>query len=55
MSELEKFKLQLCQFAEKCDWEQFYSLKNLAMALCVEVAEIAEEKQRVRSSFLTNK
>ena len=45
MSELEKFKLQLCQFAEERDWEQFHSPKNLSMALSVEVAEIAEHFQ----------
>ena len=45
MSELEKFRLQLRQFAEKRDWEQFHSPKNLSMALSVEVAEVVEHFQ----------
>jgi NTP pyrophosphatase (non-canonical NTP hydrolase) len=32
-------------FAQKRDWEQFHSPKNLAMALSVEVAEIVEHFQ----------
>ncbi len=32
-------------FAQKRDWEQFHSAKNLAMALSVEVAEIVEHFQ----------
>jgi NTP pyrophosphatase (non-canonical NTP hydrolase) len=35
----------LRQFAAERDWEQFHSPKNLAMALSVEVAEIAEHFQ----------
>lgn len=42
MQELVK-RLRL--FAEERDWEQFHSPKNLAMALSVEVAEIAEHFQ----------
>jgi len=45
MSDLEKFKLQLRQFAEERDWEQFHSPKNLSMALSVEVSEIVEHFQ----------
>lgn len=45
MSELEKLKLQLRQFAEERDWDQFHSPKNLTMALSVEVAEIVEHFQ----------
>lgn len=33
------------KFAQKRDWEQFHSPKNLAMALSVEVAEIVEHFQ----------
>jgi NTP pyrophosphatase (non-canonical NTP hydrolase) len=36
---------RLRQFAAERDWEQFHSPKNLAMALSVEVAEIAEHFQ----------
>jgi NTP pyrophosphatase (non-canonical NTP hydrolase) len=32
-------------FAQKRDWDQFHSPKNLAMALSVEVAEIVEHFQ----------
>jgi len=37
--------MALRQFARARDWEQFHSPKNLAMALAVEVAEIAEHFQ----------
>jgi NTP pyrophosphatase (non-canonical NTP hydrolase) len=33
------------QFARERDWEQFHTPKNLAMALSVEVAELAEHYQ----------
>jgi len=33
------------KFAQKRDWDQFHSPKNLAMALSVEVAEIVEHFQ----------
>ena len=36
---------RLLRFAQERDWEQFHSPKNLAMALSVEVAEIAEHFQ----------
>jgi NTP pyrophosphatase (non-canonical NTP hydrolase) len=42
---LQKLSEQLRQFAAERDWEQFHSPKNLAMALSVEVAEIAEHFQ----------
>ena len=32
-------------FAQKRDWDQFHSPKNLAMALSVEVAEVVEHFQ----------
>lgn len=35
----------LRQFAAERDWEQFHTPKNLAMALSVEVAELAEHFQ----------
>lgn len=40
--ELEALKLRLRRFADERDWAQFHSPKNLAMALSVEVAELAE-------------
>jgi NTP pyrophosphatase (non-canonical NTP hydrolase) len=42
---LQKLSERLRQFAAERDWEQFHSPKNLAMALSVEVAEIAEHFQ----------
>ena len=45
MTELEKIKLRLREFAEDRDWEQFHSPKNLSMALSAEVAEIIEHFQ----------
>jgi len=45
MSELEKIKLRLRQFAKERDWDQFHSPKNLSMALSAEVAEIVEHFQ----------
>lgn len=37
------------QFARERDWEQFHTPKNLAMALSVEVAELAEHFQWLQS------
>jgi NTP pyrophosphatase (non-canonical NTP hydrolase) len=42
---LEDLRDILRQFADDRDWEQFHSPKNLAMALGVEVAELAEHFQ----------
>lgn len=41
----ELIKLQLREFAEQRDWDQFHSPKNLAMALNVEAAELLEHFQ----------
>jgi dCTP diphosphatase len=45
MKELNQLKLQLRQFAEERDWDQFHSPKNLSMALIVEAAELVEHFQ----------
>jgi dCTP diphosphatase len=45
ISTLDDLKNALRLFAEERDWEQFHSPKNLAMALSVEVAELAEHFQ----------
>lgn len=45
MSELVGLAERLRAFARERDWEQFHSPKNLAMALSVEVAELAEHFQ----------
>ena len=44
MSELnfEDLAVRLKKFAEARDWEKFHTPKNLAMALSVEVSELAE-------------
>lgn len=40
-----KLSAQLRDFADRRDWQQFHSPKNLAMALIVEAAELLEEFQ----------
>lgn len=41
-SALNDLIIQLRQFADERDWDQFHSPKNLAMALIVEAAELVE-------------
>ncbi len=43
--EFERLKLQLRDFAEERDWDQFHSPKNLSMALIAEAAELLEHFQ----------
>ena len=45
ITSLDDLQAALQQFADERDWEQFHSPKNLAMALGVEVAELAEHFQ----------
>lgn len=45
MKELNQLKVQLRQFANERDWDQFHSPKNLSMALIVEAAELVEHFQ----------
>lgn len=45
MGELEKTELQLRQFVEQRDWDQFLSPNNLSMALSAEVSGIVEHFQ----------
>ncbi len=55
---LDEIKLKLREFAQKRDWEQFHSPKNLSMALSVEASEIVEHFQWMteqESSELTAK
>ncbi len=42
MRDLEELKERLRVFVAERDWDQFHSPKNLAMALSVEAAELAE-------------
>ena len=45
MTDIEKLQQRLQEFADQRDWNQFHSPKNLAMALVVEAAELAEHFQ----------
>jgi dCTP diphosphatase len=45
MRDFDEIKDYLREFAEKREWTQFHSPKNLAMALSVEVAELLEHFQ----------
>ena len=42
---LDQLRRQLADFAERRDWQQFHSPKNLAMALIAETAELIEHFQ----------
>lgn len=42
MDSLDDLEKQLLKFARERDWEQFQSPKNLSMAICGEVGELAE-------------
>ncbi len=42
---LENLRRQLAEFAQRRDWEQFHSPKNLSMALIAEAAELVEHFQ----------
>lgn len=44
-NDINKLKLQLREFADTRDWNQFHSPKNLSMALSIEVGEIMEHFQ----------
>lgn len=43
--DLDSLKLTLREFADRRDWNQFHSPKNLCMALAVEVSELTEHFQ----------
>ena len=42
MDSLNELKIKLRQFAADRDWDQFHSPKNLSMALCGEIGELAD-------------
>jgi dCTP diphosphatase len=42
LSDLDRLREQLREFAAARDWDQFHSPKNLAMALSVEAGELLE-------------
>ncbi len=42
---LENLRRQLAEFAQRRDWDQFHSPKNLSMALIAEAAELVEHFQ----------
>ena len=45
MTDIEKLRDAMREFARVRDWDQFHSPKNLAMALSVEAAELLENFQ----------
>lgn len=45
MTDLEKIRLRISQFAAERDWDQFHSPKNLSMALAAESGELLEQFQ----------
>ena len=45
MTDIEQLQRRLQAFADRRDWNQFHSPKNLTMALIVEAAELAEHFQ----------
>jgi len=45
MDSLQDLQAALRAFAEERDWRQYHSPKNLAMALCGEIGELAEHFQ----------
>lgn len=47
MDPLQELRDRLRQFAAARDWDQFHSLKNLAIALMIEAGELAEHFQWV--------
>jgi len=51
---LEDLRLRLANFAEKRDWNQFHSPKNLSMALIAEAAELVEIFQWLTESESQN-
>ena len=42
MSDIERLKAALREFARQRDWQQFHTPKNLAMALAAEAGELLE-------------
>ena len=45
MSDLTELKMEIQGFADRRDWRQFHTPKNLAMAICGEAGELAAELQ----------
>lgn len=45
MSDLTELQDEIRAFADRRDWQQFHTPKNLAMALCGEAGELAAELQ----------
>jgi len=54
MTEIDKLIERIRTFNKERDWEQFHSPKNLAMALIVEVSEIAEHFQWLKTEESEN-
>ena len=47
---VEKINLEVSKFIQDRDWDQFHSIKNLAMALSVETSELVEIFQWLKES-----
>ena len=45
MEEIEQLALQISEFADARDWEQFHTPKNLSMAIAGEAGELVSEFQ----------
>lgn len=45
MDSIDQLRQRLKSFTEKRDWKQFHSPKNLSMALCGEIGELAHHFQ----------
>ena len=54
MAEIDRLIERIRSFNKERDWEQFHSPKNLAMALVVEVSEIAEHFQWLKEDESKN-
>lgn len=53
-TEIRKYQEIVREFAQERDWDQFHSPKNLAMALSVEVSELMEHFQWIKSEDSEN-
>ena len=55
MTDIPELQERLRDFAERRDWKQFHSPKNLSMALIVEAGELAEHFQWLTQDESFNK
>ena len=50
MTDIEKLQQRLQAFADRRDWNQFHSPKNLSMALTIEAGELMEHFQWITTA-----